>query len=162
MHKIYQMYMLHRSHIVEIAGNGEFAWIADQVASLPTTPILNLAAASKHVGLIKCNIHFLKENLHLYAYACTYACVLINGIRLCFHEKCSLVVIISHAWDVTIILCSCGAIGGSTLFTLAIPCIYGATKVTQHHQLGYGHPNFWLRCAFQPLLCKLYLRPKLL
>ena len=29
MHKIYQMYMLRGSHIVEIAGDGEFAWIAD-------------------------------------------------------------------------------------------------------------------------------------
>jgi hypothetical protein len=53
MHKIYQMYMLHGFHIVEIAGDGEFAWIADQVASLPTMPILNLAAASKRVGLVK-------------------------------------------------------------------------------------------------------------
>jgi hypothetical protein len=41
MHKIYQMYMLCGFHIVEIAGDGEFAWIADQVGSLPTTPILN-------------------------------------------------------------------------------------------------------------------------
>jgi hypothetical protein len=55
------MYMLCGFHIVEIAGDGEFAWIADQVASLPTTPILNLAAASKHVGLVKQNICFLKE-----------------------------------------------------------------------------------------------------
>ena len=45
MHTIYQMYMLRRFHIVEIAGDGEFAWIVDQVTSLPTTPILNLAAA---------------------------------------------------------------------------------------------------------------------
>jgi hypothetical protein len=61
MHKIYQMYMLCGFHIVEIAGDGEFAWIADQVASLPTMPILNLAAASKHVVLVEQNICFLKE-----------------------------------------------------------------------------------------------------
>jgi hypothetical protein len=61
MHKIYQMYMLCRFHIVELACDREFAWIADQVASLPTTPILNLAAASKHVGLVERNIRFLKE-----------------------------------------------------------------------------------------------------
>jgi hypothetical protein len=61
MHKIYQMYMLHGFHIVEIAGDGEFAWIVDQVASLPTMPILNLAAASKHVGLVEWNIRFFKE-----------------------------------------------------------------------------------------------------
>ena len=61
MHKIYHMYMLCGFRIVEIAGNGEFAWIADQVASLPTNPMLNLAAASEHVGLIERNIRFLKE-----------------------------------------------------------------------------------------------------
>ena len=49
---------------VEIAGNGEFAWIPDQVASLPTNPILNLAAALEHVGLIERNIRFLKEKTH--------------------------------------------------------------------------------------------------
>ena len=58
MHKIYQMYMLRGFHVVEIAGDGEFAWIADQVASLPTNPILNLAAASEHVGLIERSIRF--------------------------------------------------------------------------------------------------------
>jgi hypothetical protein len=64
MHKIYQMYMLCGFHIVEIAGDREFAWIVDQVAFLPTTPILNLAAAFKHVGLVEENIHFLKEKSH--------------------------------------------------------------------------------------------------
>jgi hypothetical protein len=43
VHKIYHMYMLCGFHIVEITGDGEFAWIVDQVASLPTNPILNLA-----------------------------------------------------------------------------------------------------------------------
>jgi hypothetical protein len=52
-----------------------------------------------------------------------------------------LVVIISCVWDVVIILCFCGASGGSTLLTLAFSCINGATKVTQHHLSGYGHPN---------------------
>jgi hypothetical protein len=61
MHKIYQMYMLCGFHIVEIAGDGEFAWIADQVASLLTNLVLDLAAASQHVGLIERNIRFLKE-----------------------------------------------------------------------------------------------------
>jgi len=58
MHKIYQMCMLRRFHIVEIADDGEFAWIVDQVASLPTSPVLDLAAASQHVGLIEHNICF--------------------------------------------------------------------------------------------------------
>ncbi len=59
------MYMLCRFHIVEISGDGEFAWTADQVASLLTTPILNLATASKHVGLVEWNICFLKEKTRL-------------------------------------------------------------------------------------------------
>jgi hypothetical protein len=56
--------------------------------------------------------------------------------------NCLLVVIISRIWDVVIILCFHGASDGSTLLTLAFPCINGATKVTQHHLHGYGHPNF--------------------
>jgi hypothetical protein len=40
------MHMLRGFHIVELAGDGEFAWIADQVASLPNNPVLDLAAAS--------------------------------------------------------------------------------------------------------------------
>ncbi len=71
-------------------------------------------------------------------------------------------VIISRVWDVVIILCFHGASGGLTLLTLLFHCIYGATEVTQHHLHGYGHPIFWLCCALQPLVCKLYLRPKLL
>jgi hypothetical protein len=71
-------------------------------------------------------------------------------------------VIISRIWDVVIIRCFCGASGGSTLLTLAFPCINGATELTQHHLRGYDHPIFWLRCALQPLVCRLYLRPKLL
>ncbi len=54
------MYMLRGFHIIEIAGDGEFVWIADQVASLPTNPTLDLAAANEHVGLIERNIRFLK------------------------------------------------------------------------------------------------------
>ncbi len=63
MHQIYQMYMLRGFHIVEIAGDGEFVWIVDQVASLPTNPTLDLAAANEHVGLIERNIRFLKEKV---------------------------------------------------------------------------------------------------
>jgi hypothetical protein len=59
------MYMLRGFHIVEIAGDGEFVWITDQVASLLPNPILNLAAALEHVGLIEHNIRFLKEMTHL-------------------------------------------------------------------------------------------------
>jgi hypothetical protein len=59
------MYMLHGFHIVEIAGDGEFAWIADQVASLPTNQMLNFATASEHVGMIERNICFLKEKTRL-------------------------------------------------------------------------------------------------
>jgi hypothetical protein len=65
MHKIYQMYMLCGFHIVEIAGDGEFAWIVDQVASLSTNQVLDLAAASHYVGLVERNICFLKEKTWL-------------------------------------------------------------------------------------------------
>ena len=101
-------------------------------------------------------------------YTCTYAHAVImipwhftHGLvnvsyryltALCIHENCLLVVIISHIWDVTIFLCFCGAICGLTIITLVIPCINGATKVTQHHLHGYGCPIFWLRCALQPLV----------
>ena len=57
--------MLCGFHIVKIAGNGDFAWIADQVTSLPTNPILNLAAALEHVGLIEHDTSFLKEKPRL-------------------------------------------------------------------------------------------------
>jgi hypothetical protein len=63
MHMVYQMYMLCGFHIIEIADDGEFACIVDQVASLPTTPILNLAASSKHVGLVEQNICFFRRKL---------------------------------------------------------------------------------------------------
>ncbi len=53
--------MLRGFHILEIAGDGELVWIADQVASLPTNPMLDLAAANEHGGLIERNIRFLKE-----------------------------------------------------------------------------------------------------
>jgi hypothetical protein len=75
MHKIYQIYMLCGFHIVEIAGDGEFAWIADQVASLPTTPILNLAAASKHLVLVEQNICFLKEKTCLIHHSLSFKCI---------------------------------------------------------------------------------------
>jgi hypothetical protein len=57
-------------------------------------------------------------------------------------KNCLLVVIISRVWDVVFILCFCGAIGGSTLLTLAFASINGVTKATQQHLHGYGHPIF--------------------
>jgi hypothetical protein len=61
----------------------------------------------------------------------------------CFHEFCLLLVIISHIWDVTVILCIYGAIGGSsTLLTFALPCIDEATRVTQHYLHRYRHSGF--------------------
>jgi hypothetical protein len=59
-----------------------------------------------------------------------------------FMNNCLLVVIISHVWDVVFILCFHGASVGSTLLTLAFPCINGVTEVIQHHLHGYGDPNF--------------------
>ncbi len=89
MHKIYQMYMLRGFHIVEIAGNGEFA--VDQVACLPTNPLLNLAAASEHVGLIECNIRFLKEktlNEEIFDKSSDRISQLVNKIWLCRYPRC--------------------------------------------------------------------------
>jgi hypothetical protein len=61
------------------------------------------------------------------------------------------VVIISCIWDVVFILCFCGASGGSTLLTLAFPCINGVTEVTQHHLCGYGHLiSFGCAVRFNP------------
>jgi hypothetical protein len=57
-------------------------------------------------------------------------------------KNCLSMVIISCIWDVVLIICFCGASGGSTLLTLAFPCINRVTEVTQHHMHGYGHPNF--------------------
>jgi hypothetical protein len=80
------MYMLHGFHIVEIAGNREIAWIADQVASLPTNPILNLAAASEHVGLIQRNIRFLKEKTRLIHHSLPFERIPALGlIRMVLH-----------------------------------------------------------------------------
>jgi hypothetical protein len=59
-----------------------------------------------------------------------------------FMKNCLLVVIISRVWDVVFIICFCGASGGSTLLTLAFPCINNVTEVTQYHMHRYGHPNF--------------------
>jgi hypothetical protein len=58
MDKMYQMYILCKFQIVEIARDGEFA-----VASLPTISILNLVAASRHVGLVEGNIYFSRRRL---------------------------------------------------------------------------------------------------
>jgi hypothetical protein len=57
-------------------------------------------------------------------------------------KNCFSVVIIRCIWDVVFILCLCGASGGSTLLTLAFPCIDEVTEATQHHLHEYGHPNF--------------------
>ncbi len=67
--------MLRGFHIVEIAGDGEFAWNADQVASVPTNPVLDLAAASQHVGLIECNIRFLKEKTWSIRHSLLFECI---------------------------------------------------------------------------------------
>ena len=45
----------------------------NQVASLPTNPILNLAVALENVGLIECNIRFLKEKSCLICHSLPFA-----------------------------------------------------------------------------------------
>jgi hypothetical protein len=87
MHKIYQMYMLRGFHIVEIAGDGEFAWIVNQVASLPTNPVLDLAATSQHMGLIEHNICFLKEKTRSFRHSLPFECILaLMLVRMVLHS----------------------------------------------------------------------------
>jgi hypothetical protein len=78
------MYMLCGFPMVKIAGDGEFPWIADQVASLPTTPILNFAAASKYAGLVEQKTCFLKEKTclicHSLPFECTPALMLVRMV----------------------------------------------------------------------------------
>ncbi len=79
--------MLRGFHIVEIAGDGEFAWILDQVASLLTNPVLNLATASQHVGLIECNIRFLKEKTRLICHSLLFECIpALMLVRMVLHS----------------------------------------------------------------------------
>jgi hypothetical protein len=65
-------------------------------------------------------------------------------------KNCLLVFIISHIWDVVIILCFCGASGGSTLLILAFPCINGAPKVTQHICMEMVIPIIGCTVCFNP------------
>ena len=58
-----QDYLLWGFKIVVIRGDQEFASISELVVGLPTTPRLDLAAASQHCGLIEQNIRFLKEKV---------------------------------------------------------------------------------------------------
>ncbi len=82
-----------------------------------------------------------------------------TDIWLCcyFHEYCLSVVIMSCIWNVTNLLCFCGAIAGSTLIPLVIPCINLATKMTQHHLCGYGCPDFGCAVRFNPWYAKFIL-----
>ncbi len=78
--------MLRGFHIVEIASDGEFAWTADRVASLPTNPILILAAALEHVGLIERNIRFLKEKTRLIHHSLPFKRILaLMLVRMVLH-----------------------------------------------------------------------------
>jgi hypothetical protein len=87
MHKIYQMNMLCGFHNVEIAGDGELACIADQVASLPTNPVLDLAAASQNVGLIEHNICFLKEKTRSICHSLPFECIpALMLVRMVLHS----------------------------------------------------------------------------
>jgi hypothetical protein len=82
----YQMYMLRGFHTVEIAGDGEFDYIADQVASLPTNQMLNFAAASEHVDMIERNVRFLKEKARSIRHSLPFECVkALMLIRMVLH-----------------------------------------------------------------------------
>jgi hypothetical protein len=67
---------LHQSfHITVISGDQEFSALNSLAAVLPTAPCLDWAAASQHCGLIKRNIHFLKENICLLCHSLPFTMV---------------------------------------------------------------------------------------
>ncbi len=61
----YNMYLHQGFHITVISGDQEFFAINALTTVLPTAPHLDWVAASQHCGLIKHNIHFLKEKICL-------------------------------------------------------------------------------------------------
>jgi hypothetical protein len=69
--------------------------------------------------------------------------------ELCFHKNCQLVVIITHVWDVTILLCFCGAVGGSTLFKLGNPCMMELLRCL-NICVDMGVPSFGCAVRFNP------------
>ncbi len=69
------MYLLRSFHIVILSGDHEFPALSDLAADLPTEPESNWAAASQHYGLIKKNIHFLKEKIHSLPYSLPFEMV---------------------------------------------------------------------------------------
>ncbi len=59
-----------------ISGDQEFSALNHLTTVLPTSPCLDWAAASQHCGLIKRNIPFLKEKLHLLCHSLPFMTVL--------------------------------------------------------------------------------------
>ncbi len=68
---------------------------------------------------------------------------------LCCHEICQLVVFISCVWDVTVLLCFCEDVGGSTLFTLVNPCIMELPRWL-NFCMDMGIPSFGCAVHFNP------------
>jgi hypothetical protein len=68
----YNMYLCQGFCITLISGDQEFAALNALTTVLPTAPCLDWAATSQHCGLIKHNIHFLKENNGIGHYGCPY------------------------------------------------------------------------------------------
>ncbi len=67
-----------------------------------------------------------------------------------FMKNCLLVVVISCIWDVVFILCFCGASGGSTLLTLAFPCINGVTGDSASSAQIWSSQIFGCTVRFNP------------
>ncbi len=105
------------------------------------------------------------KSFHLYVYSSAYVHVVITSTwhmtcrlvnvsylyltELCFHENCQLMVIISCIWDVAILLCFCGASGGSTLFTLGNPYIMELLRWL-NICVDIGVPSFGCAVHFNP------------
>jgi len=62
---IYKMYLLRGFRIIVIKGDHDFSLVSDLVATLPTTPNRDWAAAAQHCGLIERIIQLIKERVRL-------------------------------------------------------------------------------------------------
>jgi hypothetical protein len=71
----YNMYLHQGIHITVISGDQEFATLNALTTVLSTAPCLDWAAESQHCGLIKLNICFLKEKIHLLCHSLSFATV---------------------------------------------------------------------------------------
>jgi hypothetical protein len=82
----YNKYLSRGFQITVISGDQEFSALNHLTTVLPTVSCLDWAAASQHCGLIKRNIRFLKEKLHLLCHSLPHMTVPgIMVVRMVLH-----------------------------------------------------------------------------